>query len=111
MTHNKSISKKLIPPVKKETSRKVAAPSAVQRSFAPEKLAQSIVTLMETLKLQKPVSEEEVIKIVMKGVLDSLAIPQSERGEAQEFLELLIETDPSLRQKIISSVTHSNTED
>jgi hypothetical protein len=50
-------------------------------------------------------SEEKALSALISSVLDSLDGDLEQRTEMQLFLETLLETDPELKQELLSAVT------
>ncbi len=73
----------------------VGAGSAVEQSFGAEVVDQ---------QKQLFSSKEQALEFFVGSVLDKLGGESEERAQVHEFLELLLETDPALKDDLLAGV-------
>jgi hypothetical protein len=68
----------------------------------PEELARNVVWQNEVQAIveRKPESIEQAVSMLIESVVGKMSIPDSAQEETKEFLELLFDTDPALKDLI-----------
>ena len=51
-------------------------------------------------------SDNEAIDFLLKSVIENLGDQAPDKAQLQEFLSLLLDTDPGLREEILAGISH-----
>jgi hypothetical protein len=73
--------------------------SAQSASRAPEQ------SMSESAATQVYSSEDQALEVLVDSIVGKLSQSPQERAEMEEFLKLIIDTDPALREEILASTT------
>jgi hypothetical protein len=57
----------------------------------------------DTVATQVYSSEEQALEVLLDSIVGKLSESPKERAEMEEFLKLIIDTDPALREEILAS--------
>jgi hypothetical protein len=61
--------------------------------------------LAEDLTKQRYSSEEQALEVLVDSIVSKLVDSPAEQAEMREFLDLILETDPPLREEILASTS------
>ena len=59
----------------------------------------------EKIATQVYSSEDQALEVLVDSIVGKLSESPKERAEMEEFLKLIIDTDPALREEILASTT------
>lgn len=91
----------------KDATLVVARPSQAVRkkeSAPTEALRSTFVDAVLTEASQAFSSEQQALDFLVSSITDKLGSAEGERSQMHEFLNLILETDPSLKEEILQGI-------
>lgn len=97
---------KTITPIK-TGKRTIIAPipsGGVTNDGIESSMSEAVKALANHMQTRQFNTEEEAINFLISSVTAKLAEDPTTQGQMKEFLELLVETDPELKQEIVHAI-------
>ena len=104
-TRNREMTKKALKVAEEKVANRALenAPSRDAARAKPKSLA--IIQVDEEDARQEFSSEDQAIDFLLGNVVDKLSESPEDRAEMADFLGMLLDTDPALKEEILSNVS------